>query len=72
MTRIKYSIKDEGRVTLKIYDLLGRETALLVDEIKSPGTFEVEFNANNLSSGVYVYQLRQGDKTLSRKLVLLK
>jgi hypothetical protein len=72
MTRIKYSIKDEGRVTLKIYDLLGRETALLVDEIKSPGTYEVEFNANNLSSGVYVYQLKQGDKTLSRKLVLLK
>jgi hypothetical protein len=72
MTRIKYSIKDEGRVTLKIYDLLGRETALLVDEIKRPGTYEVEFNANNLSSGVYVYQLKHGDKTLSRKLVLLK
>jgi hypothetical protein len=72
ITKIKYSIKDEGRVTLKVYDLLGRETALLVDEIKSPGTYEVEFNANNLSSGVYVCQLKQGDKTLSRKLVLLK
>lgn len=72
MTRIKYSIKEEGRVTLKVYDLLGREVALLVDESKRPGIYEVEFKPNDLSSGVYVYQLKQGDKTLSRKLVLLK
>ena len=72
MTRIKYSIKEEGRVTLKVYDLLGREVALLVDESKRPGIYEVEFKPNDLSSGVYVYQLKQGDRTLSRKLVLLK
>jgi hypothetical protein len=71
-TLIKYSIKDEGKVTLKIFDLLGREVATLVDENKKPGNYELKFTANNLASGIYIYQLRQGDRSLSKKLVLLK
>jgi hypothetical protein len=59
-------------VTLKIYDVLGNEVAVLVNEEKSPGEYEVIFNASNLSSGVYYYKLTAGDFTNVKKLMLLK
>ncbi|MCR4416347.1 MAG: T9SS type A sorting domain-containing protein [Ignavibacteria bacterium] len=54
-TKIKYSIKYKGLVTLKVFDLLGRELATLVNEPKQPGVYEIEFDASKygLSSGVY-------------------
>lgn len=74
LTRIKYSIKDEGFVTLKVFDLLGREIATLVNEAKQPGEYEVEFDASKyeLSSGVYLYQLKSGSYTATKKFVCLR
>lgn len=73
-TKIKYSIKEPGLVTLKIYDLLGREIVTLVNEPKQAGEYEVEFDAvrYGLSSGVYLYQLTSGSFTSIKKLVLMK
>jgi len=57
---------------LKIFDILGREVASLVNEIKPAGNFEVNFDASNLSSGVYFYQLRAGSFTETKKMLLMK
>jgi len=59
-------------ITLKVYDVLGREVAVLVNEQKSAGSYEVEFNGGKLSSGVYFYQLRAGSFVSTKKFVLLK
>jgi len=61
-----------GLVTLKVYDVLGREVTTLVNETKQPGKYEVEFNANNLPSGVYFYQLKAGEFIQTKKMILLK
>ena len=63
-------------VTLKIYDILGREVATLVNKNQSAGNYEVQFNASSagggLTSGVYFYQLKSGSFIESKKMVLLK
>jgi hypothetical protein len=61
-------------ITLKVYDLLGREVAVLINEPKQPGEYEVEFDANKygLSSGVYFYQLSSGPFISTKKLVYAK
>ncbi len=59
-------------VQLNVYDVLGRKVASLVNELQQPGNYQVTFNANNLTSGIYIYQLRAGEFVQSRKLVLLK
>jgi len=65
--------RDEGsRVQLKIYDVLGNEVAVLVDEYKSAGNYEVEFNSQNLSSGIYFYRLQAGSFIETKKMVLMK
>ena len=61
-----------GWQTLKVYDVLGSEIATLVDEYKSAGTYEVEFNASNLVSGVYYYQLEAGNFLDTKKMLLLR
>ncbi len=71
-TIIRYGLPGDGFVTLKIYDILGREVATLVNEYKAAGTYNVTFNASNLSSGVYIYRLKSGDFVASKKLLLLK
>ena len=71
-TKIQYAISSRQLVTLKIYDLLGREIATLVNEEKPIGTYEVTWNAANLPSGVYFYQLKAGSYTATKKLLLLK
>ena len=71
-TTIRYSIPADGYVTLKVYDVLGNEVASLVDEQKQSGAFDVHFNANALSSGVYYYTLKAGEFTSTKKLVLMK
>ena len=65
--------KDEGsRVQLKVYDILGKEVATLVNEEKPAGTYEVDFDASGLSSGVYIYSLKVNGVTISRQMMLLK
>jgi hypothetical protein len=61
-----------GFVTLKIYDLLGREVATLVNEQLQPGKYEVDFDGTNYPSGVYIYRLQSDTFTDSRKMILLK
>ena len=61
-----------GFVTLKVYDILGNEIETLVNEEKSPGTYEVTWNTANLPSGVYFYQLRAGTFIQTKKMVLLR
>ena len=71
-TSIDYSIKQAGFVTLKIYDMLGKEVAVLVNGNKPAGYYTVEFNGSNLPSGVYIYRLTAGKFTAVKKLMLLK
>jgi serine protease len=71
-TIIKYSIPSESHVTLKIYDMLGREVAALVNEQKASGIYSVNFIAGNLPSGVYLYKLSAGNFTDVKKLILIK
>ena len=59
-------------VTLKVYDVLGREVAVLVDEVKHPGRYMVHWNAGNFPSGIYLYRLQTGSFTDTKKMVLMK
>ena len=61
-----------GLVTLKVYDALGSEVTTLVNEVKSPGNYEVTFKANALASGIYYYRLKAGDFTETKKMILLR
>ena len=78
ITKIKYSIPSSvethrnASVQLKVYDVLGREIATLVNEEKNVGTYEVTWNAANLPSGVYFYQIKINNFTATKKLLLLK
>jgi len=71
-TKIEFRIADYGFVSLKVYDVLGNEIATLVNEEKPVGSYEVEFNASNLPSGVYFYTLRSNNFMATKKLALLK
>ncbi len=71
-TNIKYSIPETGFVTLKIYDIMGREVSTLVSKQMNAGNYEVSFNASKLSSGVYVYSLKAGNKIISKKMMMIK
>ncbi|MCX6149796.1 MAG: T9SS type A sorting domain-containing protein [Ignavibacteriales bacterium] len=71
-TTIKYSIPERSRVELKIFDVLGKEVATLVNEEKSIGNYEVHFDGSNLSSGVYIYRLKAGNFFNTKKIVLIK
>jgi photosystem II stability/assembly factor-like uncharacterized protein len=71
-TTINYSIPMTSKVSLKIFDMLGREVASLVNETKQAGNYEVVFNASKISSGVYFYKLQAGSFTETKKLTLMK
>lgn len=71
-TVIVYQMPVSGQVTLKVYDILGKEVAVLVDEYMPAGNYHIEFNASNLSAGVYMYELVSGNFSETKKLVLLK
>ncbi len=71
-TIIRYSIPKTGLVTLKVYDILGREVTTLVNENKTPGNYSVTFNGNNLSSGIYFYRISAGRYSETKKFILLK
>jgi len=74
ITNIKYQIPSANKVSLKLFDILGREVATLVDEIKESGNHNYPFSILNypLSSGVYFYQLRAGEFVSTKKMVILK
>jgi hypothetical protein len=71
-TKIKYSIPKLSDVEIKIFDILGKEIDILVQEVKPAGTYELTWNAANLSSGVYFYRIKAGDFVQTKKMILLK
>ena len=71
-TMIRYEIPKESFVSLKIYDVLGREVKTLVNEDKPAGSYEINFNAASLSSGIYFYRIKAGSFVQTKKLMLLK
>jgi hypothetical protein len=71
-TSIKYSVPKQTLVKLVVYDLLGREVAVLVNTMKQPGSYEANFDASNLASGAYFYRIEAGDFTDVKKMVLIK
>jgi hypothetical protein len=70
-TMISYAIPNPGLVTLKIYDLLGRESQTLIDEFQQPDTYAVDFDASKLASGIYFYHLQAGSAFAATKKMLL-
>jgi hypothetical protein len=71
-TIISYQLPISGQVTLNVYDLLGKEVATLVNEEKAAGIYEVDFNASQLSSGIYFYKLQAGAFSETKKMTLLR
>ena len=71
-TTIRYQIPKPGMVTLKVYDILGREVTTLINENKIEGSYDFTFDASRFASGVYIYQLRVNDYVSSKKMIILK
>ena len=71
-TIISYSVPKAGLVKIKVYDILGREVTQLVNEQKNAGTYNIEFNASKLATGVYFYRMQAGSFAQTKKLLLLK
>lgn len=71
-TEINFSIKDRSNVSLKVFNIVGQEIATLVNEMKAPGVYNVRFNASNLASGVYIYQIKAGSFISTKKMMLIK
>ena len=77
MVKIRFSIPllgnvHDGSVQLIVHDILGRKVTTLVNETLQPGTYEVEFDGSNYSSGVYYYMIDAGDFKKTKKMILLK
>ncbi|MHB8338621.1 MAG: T9SS type A sorting domain-containing protein [Ignavibacteriaceae bacterium] len=72
VTTINYTVPEKGFVTIKVYDLLGKEVASLVNEEKNSGSYSAEFNGSKLSSGVYFYRMQAGSFVETKKLILMK
>ena len=71
-TKIKFDLPKQGFVSLKVYDVLGKEVANLVNEVKTPGSYVVNFNGENISSGVYYYRIDVGNYVETKKMLLIK
>lgn len=71
-TKISYTLAERSSVTLKVYDVLGKEVANLVNTTQEAGSHTVNFDASNLASGLYIYTLNAGNFTSSKKMMLLK
>ena len=71
-TNIEYQIKERGFVTLKVYDMLGKEVAVLVNENQDKGKYKISFDGSNLPSGVYIYSLRVNGFVQNNKMILMK
>ena len=74
LTKIVYSIKETSPVTINVYDIMGREIATILNEVKDAGEYIIEFDAEKygLSSGVYFYKMKAGEYTSIKKMVYLK
>jgi hypothetical protein len=71
-TTIRWQVAESGPQLLQVYDVLGREVATLVNEVKQPGTYTVQWDASGMESGMYFYRLAAGSKTETKKLLLVR
>jgi len=71
-TTIKFGIPEKNNVVLTVYNSLGAEVATLVNEVREAGSYEIDFNANNFSSGIYYYKIASGNFVETKKMILLK
>ena len=71
-TKFEFTLPKDEFVSIKVYDLLGKESAVLVSKDMKKGSYESDFNASYLSSGVYFYKMTAGDFTDVKKMILLK
>jgi len=71
-TQITFYLSRQSNVKLNVFDMLGREVAVLIDENQSPGTHHINFNAEDLPSGVYFYRLQTADFLETKKMILAK
>jgi hypothetical protein len=71
-TKIEYAIPEAGSVEIIVFDILGKEIEVLVNENKMPGIYTAEFNASELSSGVYFYRMRSGNFSDTKKMLMIK
>lgn len=71
-TKIKYSVPFEQNVKISLYDILGNEVGILMNEVKDVGQYELGFNSNNYSSGIYYYKMISGEFQAIHKLIIMK
>ena len=71
-TSIQYSVVGSQNVTIKVFNVLGKEVAVLVNEKQEPGTYTVEFSTANLASGTYIYRMQAGEFVQTKKMIVLK
>jgi hypothetical protein len=71
-TKIDFSLPKSGMVTLKVYNILGQEVNTLINEVKSAGTYSVDFNGTKFASGIYFYTIKSGDFTATKRMTLIK
>ncbi len=71
-TNITYQVAEAGNVSIKVYDLVGNEVAVLLNDFKNPGNYSLTFNASNMASGVYFYTMKTNNFLMTKKLILLK
>jgi hypothetical protein len=72
VTKIEYAVPNDVKVTIKVYDVVGREVNVLVNEVKTAGYYSINWNASNLSSGIYFYQMKAGNFYAVKKMMLIK
>ncbi len=71
-TTIEYQIPSTRHVSVKVYDVLGREVATVVDEVQAAGAYRFPFDASGLASGVYIYRLQTATRMQTKKFILLR
>jgi hypothetical protein len=71
-TNIEFALPKSGLVTLRVYDILGKEVATLVNEVKNAGSYSVDFSASNFTSGVYFYKIETNGFSDIKKMMLIK
>ncbi|MCX6163099.1 MAG: T9SS type A sorting domain-containing protein, partial [Ignavibacteriae bacterium] len=71
-TKISYSLLKKGLVSVRVFDILGKEVAQLVNEVKEAGNYMVDFNGSDLTTGVYYYRIESGEFVDVKKMMLIK
>jgi len=71
-TTINYQLPEAGFVTIKVYDILGKEVSVLVNETKQAGYYNVNFDAGSLTSGIYIYSIQSNNFAQSKKMLLIR